>query len=91
MTKEIIQNRHERYGSYKDNAGLVQVLKDAVHARPGWSRMNATQRESADMILVKVARIVAGNPSDRDSWQDIVGYATLILNEIDNGASEAFA
>ena len=34
------------------------------------------------MILHKIARIGCGNPEFIDHWQDIIGYAQLIINGI---------
>jgi sulfur carrier protein ThiS len=39
--------------------------------------------ESLDMIANKIARIVNGDPYYKDSWQDIAGYAQLIVNKLD--------
>ena len=35
------------------------------------------------MIQHKVARIVSGNAYERDHWVDIMGYAALVLRELD--------
>jgi hypothetical protein len=35
------------------------------------------------MIQQKVARIICGDPFERDHWVDIMGYAALVLRELD--------
>ena len=35
------------------------------------------------MILHKIARIGCGNAQFIDHWRDIVGYATLVINELE--------
>jgi hypothetical protein len=39
--------------------------------------------ESLDMIANKIARIVNGDPNYLDSWVDIVGYTTLVVNKLE--------
>lgn len=34
------------------------------------------------MIALKIARILCGDPTFKDSWQDIAGYVTLILGDL---------
>jgi hypothetical protein len=40
--------------------------------------MKSSQKESLEMIMHKVARILNGDPNYSDSWHDIAGYAKLI-------------
>lgn len=35
-------------------------------------------KEALEMIQTKVGRILTGDPTHRDSWHDIAGYAVLI-------------
>jgi len=42
----------------------------------------ADMREALEMILHKIARILNGNPNYADSWQDIAGYAQLIVKRL---------
>lgn len=42
-----------------------------------WDNLAACHQESIDMILTKISRIVSGNPSEPDHWDDIAGYAFL--------------
>jgi hypothetical protein len=39
--------------------------------------------ESLEAIAAKIARILAGNARETDHWQDIAGYATLVVRQIE--------
>ena len=40
-------------------------------------------RESLEMIEHKIARIISGNAYEPDHWLDIMGYAALVLRELE--------
>jgi len=44
---------------------------------------NASQQEALAMIAHKIGRIINGNPYYADSWIDIIGYAQLIVDELE--------
>lgn len=76
---QTLNDRGEQYGSFKDMAALAVHLKGQLHS----PRMNAVQHEAIDLICTKLARIVTGNPHNRDSWHDIAGYASLVVAQMD--------
>ncbi len=39
-------------------------------------------KESFQMIANKIGRILNGDPLYKDSWTDIIGYATLIETDL---------
>ena len=47
-----------------------------------WDRLTCSQKESLEMVVHKIARILNGDPNYADSWHDIAGYATLIDQEL---------
>ena len=47
-----------------------------------WEELSPAQKESLEMIVHKIARILNGDPNYADSWHDISGYATLIDNAL---------
>ncbi len=65
-----------------EDAAICQQLKEVMFREPGWARLLPDQRQALEMIQVKVARILNGDPNWEDSWQDISGYATLVLNRL---------
>ena len=82
----ILAERGAQYGDFSAQARLSQRLKSVVRDhRPAGLPLNASQTESMEMILHKIARIVNGNPDNEDSWRDIAGYATLIADQLGKG------
>lgn len=81
-TEALITERGSRYGKFKDGADIMQSLKDTMRDVDGWNDLTASQREALDMIQHKIGRILNGDPTYDDSWKDIAGYATLIVNEL---------
>ena len=80
--EELITERGNRYGKFKDGAEIMQSLKDTMRDVDGWNNLTASQKEALDMIQHKIGRILNGDPTYDDSWKDIAGYATLIVNEL---------
>lgn len=81
-TEALITERGSRYGKFKDGAEIMQELKDVMREVDGWRNLTPSQREALDMIQHKIGRILNGDPTYDDSWKDIAGYATLIVNEL---------
>ena len=81
-TEQLITERGSRYGKFKDGATIMQELKDVMREVDGWHNLTPSQREALDMIQHKIGRILNGDPTYDDSWKDIAGYATLIVNEL---------
>ena len=89
-TLHILSDRGRRYGSFAGHAAISQSLQQVV--ADGFTKredgktiedMTPSQREALFMILHKVARIVNGDFNYDDSWRDIAGYATLVVNELE--------
>lgn len=85
-TESLITERGNRYGKFKDGAEIMQSLKDTMRDVDGWNNLTASQKEALDMIQHKIGRILNGDPTYDDSWKDIAGYATLIVNELNEEA-----
>lgn len=81
-TEQLITERGSRYGKFKDGAEIMQELKFVMREVDGWHNLTPSQREALDMIQHKIGRILNGDPTYDDSWKDIAGYATLIVNEL---------
>lgn len=80
----ILSERGDRYGPFTGHAAVTQDLKREVrmHLAARNKRLSPTQQEAIDMILHKIGRIVNGDPDYADSWVDIAGYATLVVNTL---------
>lgn len=76
-TKETLMKRGNEYGEFSQQAAMSQQMEDVLRSGPGWSRMNPAQKESAKLIVHKLARLANGNPDNFDGWHDIQGYAKL--------------
>lgn len=83
----LITERGIRYGKFKDGAEIMRDLKHVMHEVDGWNNLTPSQKEALDMIQHKIGRILNGDPTYDDSWKDIAGYATLIVEEL-NGVSK---
>lgn len=86
MATDIIKTLSERgltYGEYKDVSRISQLIKEAMSNGYSYSILSNEARESLDMIANKIARIVNGDPNYLDSWVDIVGYTTLVVNKLE--------
>lgn len=86
-TTETLEERGNSYGEFDKLAELTQqleftVIKHFMDTHPPGSTLPPYMRESLHMILQKIARAVNGNPYYDDSWQDIAGYAQLVVNKL---------
>jgi hypothetical protein len=73
-----LAERQRNYGDFSDNAEYAQQIKDVLHGGISWADMPYHMQEALDLIASKIARMLSGDPMYRDSWHDIVGYATLV-------------
>ena len=78
----ILDARGNRYGSFQSNAQIAQSIKSILHSSSNWETMPEYMKESLHMIAHKISRILEGDCSYDDSWVDIAGYATLVVEEI---------
>ena len=83
-TMDIINERATTHGLYKHTAAWSQSIKDMFRGSPNWQHMNDGQKEALEMIAVKLARLLNGNPQFPDHWNDIAGYGKLGSNSIEN-------
>lgn len=69
--------RKSTHGDWMAQSATGVALDLAAQAGTGYAALAPHQRKAVDMILVKVSRIVSGDPSHADHWDDIAGYAFL--------------
>ena len=77
-----LAERGSRYGTFPSHALISQSLKEVMQATPNWAKLAADQKESLEMVMHKVGRILNGDPNYDDSWVDIAGYTTLVANRL---------
>lgn len=81
----VLTQRGTDYGDFREQAVLARALKnlaapayDTLEQRPDIASSTMdTIEEGMDMILHKIARLLNGDITHLDSWDDIAGYATI--------------
>lgn len=76
--QDTLDTRQESYGNFLEQSQIARKLQWDMQITPNWNSLDADQQASLQMIAVKIARILNGNPNHTDSWHDIAGYATLV-------------
>lgn len=84
-TVEVLTERAKNYGKFSGIGQLTQTFKEIMREAPSWQVMQPDQKESLEMIVHKLARILNGNPDYADSWVDIAGYARLVADRLETG------
>lgn len=84
-TVEVLTERAKNYGKFSGIGQLTQTFKEIMRDAPSWTGMQPDQKESLEMIVHKLARILNGNPDYADSWVDIAGYARLVADRLETG------
>lgn len=87
--EQILAERAKTHGDFEVKAEIIQGMKTLMRAK--WSEdapadyydLPASHREALEMIVHKIGRIITGDAFHKDHWQDVAGYATLILKEIE--------
>lgn len=76
-TEGLLNERNATHGSFIDNSRVSQHLKEIFRSEASWSELDPIHKEAIDHICGKFGRIMAGQPSYDDHWDDISGYALL--------------
>jgi len=84
----ILQSREKTHGSYLVQSAMSQRLKSLIRTSPNWADMPEHMQESLEMIEHKIARVISGNAYEPDHWLDIIGYAALVVRELDQVTQE---
>lgn len=82
---DTLNDREQKYGDFGRVAQASQAFKSVCRSSPSWIKMTAVQREAAEMIMLKMVRILYGDPLHFDSWHDVAGYAALATEEFSTG------
>lgn len=83
----LIDERGTTHGDYNNTARYIQQLKNIAYraynerSQRGQPALTPQQKESLEMILHKAGRILSGDPSFQDHWDDIGGYAHIANKE----------
>lgn len=80
-TTELLAERRKTHGDFRIHARATQRLKGVMEAEPQWGSLTESQKEALHMVVHKIGRILAGNSSFHDHWDDIAGYAKLVADQ----------
>lgn len=78
----ILNERGSRYGSYVETARVSQNIKRAMADSPNWGALPDDMRETLEMLALKIARLLNGDPEYVDNVIDIIGYAQLVADRL---------
>lgn len=84
--KQLTQERGTTHGDFATNAFVSQRLKEVLDTKR--DKYTDVQKEALDMISMKLSRIASGHADFADHWEDIQGYAQLVLDEINSDTLE---
>lgn len=83
MVEEMLEDRRQTHGNFRDNARFSQRLKATFRSTAAWEHLDDVEKESLDMIALKISRILSGKSLERQHWEDVEGYAALARKECD--------
>ena len=75
--KGIADIREATHGSWKESSAVADSLTAICESKDNWKHMTSSQKHALRSIIVKMSRILSGNPNTVDHWADIEGYAHL--------------
>ncbi len=79
--RDIILERAQTHGEYYTTSKISQDIKGVL--RGYLDNLDHDMVESIEMIANKLGRILSGDSTHIDSWQDIAGYAQLIVDRLE--------
>ena len=83
MTIEtILAERGASYGEYADGTDIAMCLFGIVQNCVKYDEMTNPEQYAMFMFCAKMARLLNGDPHHVDSWNDIAGYATCVVNTL---------
>lgn len=82
VVDKIIKARARTHGEFRAAAAVAENIQGAMQRSPNWHKLSTAQRIALAEDAVKTARILCGDPSFVDHWNDKAGYAQLIADEL---------
>lgn len=80
---ELLKTRGSSHGDWDETARLAQMFKRVVRSANKWPELGPNHQEALDLITLKVARVLSGNPDFAEHWDDIIGYASLVARTLE--------
>jgi hypothetical protein len=75
---DLLKEREKTHGDFFCNSLYSQSLKMIMKSSKNWEGLSEFKKESLEMIVHKIGRILAGDSNCEDHWDDISGYAQLV-------------
>ena len=82
---KTLEERGESYGNYFEQTKIIADFRRVLNKVLQDKRifLETDQEDALLMIIVKISRILNGNPDHIDNWADIAGYATLVASRLE--------
>ena len=80
---ELLKERGSVHGDFGKNSAGTQSLKSVMRHSPNWEDLPPFMKQALEVIQDKISRILCGDPLHKDHWVDISGYATLVVNGLE--------
>ena len=81
-TAKVMSERAPVHGEFNENSRATWEMLRAMQRERNWPILPDPQRHALYMIAHKMARILAGDPSHEDHWDDIAGYARCVADRL---------
>lgn len=78
--QETLAARAATHGEFREFSVICQSLKAII--KDSMDTEDPMILEAIDMICHKLARIACGDPTHKDHWHDIAGYAKLVEDRL---------
>lgn len=81
-TAKVMSDRAPVHGEFVENSRATWEMLRAMQRERNWPILPDPQKHALYMIAHKMARILAGDPSHEDHWDDIAGYARCVADRL---------
>jgi hypothetical protein len=83
LIETVLATREKTHGVYAEQAALAQLLKRLLRGTRNWEKLDDCQAQSMEALCDKISRILNGNNNEIDHWQDVSGYSSLVVRELE--------
>lgn len=80
--EQLLNDRAQTHGDYAETARYQQTFKNITRSAKNWPLLDTSQAQALDCVCDKIARILCGDFSHLDHWQDGQGYFALVAREM---------
>lgn len=82
-TENLLKTRGATHGDYHQQAELAGAIRELFSTAERWRLLTRVEKDAVLMIAVKLSRALTGNPHEPDHWNDIAGYARLVVKDLE--------